>query len=90
MSGITFRWKTSGSGNGGCPALAEIDAAEAAAHGLPAADGYLVVGIEVTEGARDAYLEAAAPHDSGIAATERIVYVPADVLDRLSTGEVSY
>lgn len=67
---ITHLWKDSGSGLTSCPALNAVPG------------GYLVVGTVVDE-ATVANLQAVGP---GVADNERVVFVPANVLDRLRGG----
>lgn len=71
---LEFLWKCVASGNGDCPS-----AFKATRNGL---DGYILVGDSLTsdEAAQVAALGRA--NNSGVAATETAVFVPADVIDR--------
>lgn len=64
---ITFLWKDTGSGGGGCPSLSEAEMGGRA--------GYVVNGALLDEATR-----AQIPH---LGTDEAAVWVPANVLDRL-------
>lgn len=68
---IEFLLKDGPSNVGNCPSVLRVD------------EGYLVVGKRVDAATRARAAEAGAGHDSGIADDEDVVFVPANVLDRL-------
>ncbi len=70
-SELEFLWKATGSGGNGCPALIKGDG------------GYYVQG-KIVDSTRRAEIQAIADaNNSGLAADEDVIFVPADVLDRL-------
>jgi hypothetical protein len=66
-----FLWKDETSGAGGCPALIAGDG------------GYYVQGKVVDAETRAALRTVAAANQSGLARDEDVIFVPANVLDRL-------
>lgn len=70
-----FLWKDTGSGNTGSPALIE-----ATNEGAP---GYAVIGKTVSPSDTNAVTALGKPHNTRVAEDETVVWVPANVLDRL-------
>jgi len=73
---IRFMWKDTGSGGGGCPALMETLNEEGQR-------GYCVVGKKTSPAMLAQAQEVAGQNDAAIAEDEYMVWVPANVLDRL-------
>lgn len=72
MQELEFLWKDLGSGGNGCPALIKGDG------------GYYVQGKTVSAEKRAAVQAIADANNSGLAPDEEVIFVPANVLDRLS------
>lgn len=71
---LQFLWKDINSGGNGCPALIKTDG------------GYYVQGRAVTDATERAAIQAVADaHQSGLSADEDVIFVPANVLDRLNS-----
>lgn len=69
---LQFLWKDINSGGNGCPALIKTDG------------GYYVQGRAVTDAGERAAIQAVAEaNQSGLSADEEVIFVPANVLDRL-------
>lgn len=68
---IEFLWKADGSGNGDCPSILKVDG------------GYVLVGKNLDEETAAQIAAAGRANNSGIAADETAVFLPADVIDRL-------
>ena len=72
MDELEFLWKDLGSGGNGCPALIKGDG------------GYYVQGVVVGPEKRAALQAVSDANNAGLRAGEDVVFVPANVLDRLS------
>jgi hypothetical protein len=72
LASIKFLWKTDGSANGECPALLAVDG------------GHIVVGKVLSAEEVAAVRAVTEANNSGIGADEVAVFLPADVLNRLS------
>lgn len=72
MLELEFLWKDINSGGNGCPALIKGDG------------GYYVQGKTVTAEKRAAIQAISDANNAGLAPDEDILFVPANVLDRLS------
>lgn len=69
---LEFLWKAISSGGNGCPALIKTNG------------GYYVQGVKVTDPAKRAAIqEIAEANGAGLRPEEDVLFVPADVLDRL-------
>jgi hypothetical protein len=71
MSEFKFLWKDGNSGGNGCPALIEGDG------------GYYVQGKIVDPAKRAAIQAVSDANHAGLSADEDVIFVPANVLDRL-------
>ena len=72
MDELEFLWKDLGSGGNGCPALIKGDG------------GYYVQGAIVGAEKRAALQAISEANNAGLRADEDVIFVPANVLDRLS------
>jgi hypothetical protein len=72
MNDLEFLWKDGNSGGNGCPALIKGDG------------GYYVQGKVVDPAKRAAIQALSDANQAGLAPDEDVVFVPANVLDRLS------
>ena len=69
---LEFLWKDINSGGNGCPALIKTDG------------GYYVQGRIVTDEERDAIQAVSDANSAGLRPGEDVLFVPANVLDRLN------
>lgn len=68
---INFLWKWSGSGNGDCPSLMEVEG------------GYVAVGSTLDADTLAQIHGVGRANNSGIGAGETAVFIPAEVIDRI-------